>query len=141
MELKMEDFGINVADFIAGTARARSVAKATLTREIKAYQKEIDWITRNDHNGKPISKWYLGELRAPQLGTLKSELFQLRNFREHLEVLDYPDKLGKLMISKMNVSSHFVYQLLQQYAGAINSCALNNVSLTDAMVAIYKLSN
>ncbi|TCV09610.1 hypothetical protein EDC17_104118 [Sphingobacterium alimentarium] len=49
------------------TKRELTAAKSQLTREIKTYINEIEWITRDDNNGKPISTLYHGKPREPQL--------------------------------------------------------------------------
>lgn len=48
------------------TKRELTAAKSQLTREIKTYINEIEWITRDDNNGKPMSTLYHGKPREPQ---------------------------------------------------------------------------
>lgn len=66
------------------TKRELTTTKARLTREIKSYIDEIEWITRNDNNGKPIPILYHGKPREPQLIKLRRELKVLQDKRENL---------------------------------------------------------
>lgn len=66
------------------TKRELTAAKSRLTREIKIYIDEIEWITRDDNNGKPISTLYHGKPREPQLRKLRRELKTLQAKRENL---------------------------------------------------------
>lgn len=61
--------------------------KSALTREINDTQKEIDWITKDDNPGKEPAKYYLGELRFPQLLRLKRDLSIAKFRRKKLEAI------------------------------------------------------
>ena len=59
------------------TTRELKNKKSQLTREINETKKEINWITKDDGNGRPIPKLYHGEPREPVL----------RKHRRNLDIL------------------------------------------------------